>query len=174
MHYESNNKSTHDCRNRTQSPEETPNPSRAYARAQPSSSAVVSEKRSVGGAGDSSNRQDAYAAALPRNAMAALAECERLFALAFGRQPNDWDVADMLFYTRKGIEPHVIQLAIRATTDARRPTWTYTVAILRKCILEGVQTVEDWFEREERHAARKTKRATAPENADNVIRFPGA
>ena len=106
--------------------------------------------------------------------MAALAECERLFALAFGRQPNDWDVADMLFYTRKGIEPDVIQLAIRATTDARRPTWTYTVAILRKCILEGVQTVEDWFEREERHAARKTKRAKAPENADNVIRFPGA
>ena len=123
----------------------------------------------------SHSRRDAIVAALPRDAIESLAQCERLFVLAFNRPVTDWDVSDMVFYVRRGLEPDVIQLAIRATADARRPTWTYTVAILKRCLQEGVRTVDDWFEREERHAARKAvKRATAPEADNNVIRFPGA
>ena len=86
---------------------------------------------------------------------AILHKCEQTFAFVFDRTPSEWEQKDIAFYIRKGIEDDVITAAIMATAAAPRPTWRYTVAILRNLVNERCYTLEDWFKREERFAAKK-------------------
>ena len=88
---------------------------------------------------------------------------ESMFADLFGHEPNFWDRRDAAFYLDRGIQPELILLALRDTAAARRPTWTYTVAILRRCLTEGVRTLEDWDRRKTVHA--EQARPVKPVNA---------
>lgn len=80
---------------------------------------------------------------------------EQVFAFVFDRTPSEWEQKDIAFYIRKGIQEDVITAAILATAAAPRPTWRYTVAILRNLVNERCYSLEDWYKREERFAAKK-------------------
>ena len=45
---------------------------------------------------------------------------------------------------RNGMSADVIRAAIDETQTAPRPSWAYTQAILRRCDLEDIRTLEDW------------------------------
>ena len=45
---------------------------------------------------------------------------------------------------RDGMSADVIRAAMDETQTAARPTWAYTMAILRRCDHEGIKTLGDW------------------------------
>lgn len=90
---------------------------------------------------------------------------EDLFAQMFGHKPTIWDRRDANFYTERGLAPELIVLALRDTAAAPRPSWTYTVAILRRCLSEGCKTLEAWDRRKTLHAeARPQRRKVAAQD----------
>lgn len=90
----------------------------------------------------------------------ALCDCdwENVYQSIFGREPSVWDRRDAAFYLNRGIAPELLILALRDTTAARRPSWSYTVAILRRCLMEGCKTVDDWDRRKTLHAEAHAQR----------------
>jgi len=73
------------------------------------------------------------------------------FFRVFNRQPDEWEISDIAFYRGKGLTDDLIVQAIRATMDAPRPSWKYTIGVLRRCMLEGCTTREGWEQRCQEH-----------------------
>ena len=73
---------------------------------------------------------------------------------------------DMLTALEAGVAPEVIMLAMDDTARAEKPTWAYTLAILKRCIRENVHTAEDWNRQKDKHSAGRLRGAArnAPKN----------
>lgn len=90
---------------------------------------------------------------------------EEIYAQMFGHEPSVWDRRDAAFYVERGMDASLIALALRDTAAAPRPSWTYTVAILRRCLTEGCLTLEAWDRRKQLHAeARPQRRKVAAQD----------
>lgn len=66
---------------------------------------------------------------------------------------------DVLAALDAGMEPDVIMLAMDDAARCDRPSWTYALAIIRRCLTEGCRTVQDWDRRKAAHAASYAQRA---------------
>ena len=62
------------------------------------------------------------------------------------------DIAERI---RAGMSADVIRVAIDETQMAPRPSWAYTHAILRRCDIEGIKTLEDWRASKQRYESTK-------------------
>ena len=54
---------------------------------------------------------------------------------------------DMQDALDNGMEPEVIMLAMDDAARCDRPSWTYAMAIIKRCLAEGCRTVQDWERR---------------------------
>ena len=66
---------------------------------------------------------------------------------------------DMQDALDKGMEPEVIMLAMDDAARADRPSWSYALAIIKRCLSEGCRTTADWERRKAAHAAAYAQRA---------------
>lgn len=66
---------------------------------------------------------------------------------------------DMQDALDKGMEPEVIMLAMDDAARCDRPSWSYALAIIRRCLAEGCRTVQDWERRKAAHAAAYAQRS---------------
>ena len=66
---------------------------------------------------------------------------------------------DMQDALAQGMEPEVIMLAMDDAARCDRPSWSYALAIIRRCLAEGCRTVQDWDRRKAAHAAAYAQRA---------------
>ena len=66
---------------------------------------------------------------------------------------------DVLAALDAGMEPDVIMLAMDDAARIDRPSWTYAMAIIKRCLAEGCRTVQDWDRRKAAHAASYAQRA---------------
>lgn len=62
---------------------------------------------------------------------------------------------DIATRIKAGMSADVIMAAMDETMTAPRPSWAYCAAILRRCDLEGIRTLEDWHESKRRFEAAK-------------------
>ena len=67
-------------------------------------------------------------------------------------------VQDMLSALETGVTPEVIMLAMDDTARAEKPTWAYCLAILKRCMREGVHTADAWHRQKEQRSAGRTRR----------------
>lgn len=65
----------------------------------------------------------------------------------FGRQLPPALLKQALFYADK-MDPWVVGEAIRAASEAPSPSWRYAVAVMARCVRDGVKNYEDWCERD--------------------------
>ena len=70
-----------------------------------------------------------------------------IFFRIFKRQPDELCHSDVAFYLKRGMSEDVIKLAICATRDAKKPTWKYTVMIMKNCYVEGIFDIDGFLER---------------------------
>ena len=68
---------------------------------------------------------------------------------------------DMLDAIDAGLHPEVIALAMDDTARADRPSWAYTLAILRRCIREKIFTADDWSRQKESRSGARARRSAA-------------
>ncbi len=61
---------------------------------------------------------------------------------------------DMEYYLRQGMEAGVIACALDAASVADRPSWAYAMGVLRRCLSEGVKTIEAFDDRTMAHQER--------------------
>ena len=54
---------------------------------------------------------------------------------------------------RDGMSADVLRAAMDETQRAPRPSWSYCAAILRRCDLEGIKTMEQWRASKERYSS---------------------
>lgn len=66
---------------------------------------------------------------------------------------------DMCAALDAGMEPEVLMLAMDDAARIDRPSWTYALAIIKRCLSEGCRTVQDWERRKAAHAAAYAQRA---------------
>lgn len=66
---------------------------------------------------------------------------------------------DMQDALAQGMEPEVIMLAMDDAARCDRPSWTYALAIIRRCLADGCRTTADWDRRKAAHAASYAQRA---------------
>lgn len=66
---------------------------------------------------------------------------------------------DVLAALDAGMEPEVLKLAMDDSARIDRPSWTYALAIIRRCLTEGCRTVQDWDRRKAAHAAAYAQRS---------------
>lgn len=66
---------------------------------------------------------------------------------------------DMQDALAQGMEPEVIMLAMDDAARCDRPSWTYALAIIKRCLAEGCRTVQAWERRKAAHAASYAQRA---------------
>ena len=66
---------------------------------------------------------------------------------------------DMQDALAQGMEPEVIMLAMDDSARIDRPSWTYAMAIIKRCLAEGCRTVQDWERRKAAHAASYAQRS---------------
>ena len=66
-------------------------------------------------------------------------------------------MGDMISALEAGMEPEVIILAMDDTARCEKPTWAYTLAILRRCIREGILTAEQWERQKEQRSTGRTR-----------------
>lgn len=85
---------------------------------------------------------------------------------------------DMQDALDNGMEPDVIMLAMDDAARADRPSWSYALAIIKRCLAEGCRTTADWERRKAAHAAAYAQRArTVREpcaNRTRTVRAPYA
>lgn len=86
------------------------------------------------------------------------------FREAFGRDPSRWDCIDIAYYAER-MHRDMIPLAIRATLDAPRPTWSYAVAILSRCLRERCLTPDAFHARTAAHRAKRAQQAQTRRSA---------
>lgn len=89
-----------------------------------------------------------------------LAELSEYYCATYDRQRMPPAVLrDMCAALDAGMEPEVIKLAMDDAARCDRPSWTYALAIIRRCLAEGCRTVQDWERRKAAHAAAYAQRA---------------
>lgn len=89
-----------------------------------------------------------------------LAELADYYCATYDRQRMPPAVQrDMCAALDAGMEPEVIMLAMDDAARCDRPSWTYALAIIRRCLAEGCRTVQDWERRKAAHAAAYAQRA---------------
>lgn len=66
---------------------------------------------------------------------------------------------DVLAALDAAMEPEVLKLAMDDSARIDRPSWTYALAIIKRCLAEGCRTVQDWERRKAAHAAAYAQRA---------------
>lgn len=89
-----------------------------------------------------------------------LAELADYYCATYDRQRMPPAVQrDMQDALDKGMEPEVIMLAMDDAARIDRPSWTYALAIIKRCLSEGCRTVQDWERRKAAHAAAYAQRA---------------
>ena len=66
---------------------------------------------------------------------------------------------DVLAALDAGMVPEVIMLAMDDAARCDRPSWTYALAIIRRCLADGCRTTADWDRRKAAHAASYAQRA---------------
>lgn len=89
-----------------------------------------------------------------------MAELAEYYCATYDRQRMPPAVQrDMLDALDAGMEPEVIMLAMDDAARIDRPTWSYALAIIRRCLAEGCRTVQDWERRKAAHAAAYAQRA---------------
>lgn len=66
---------------------------------------------------------------------------------------------DMCAALDAGMEPEVIKLAMDDAARADRPSWSYALAIIKRCLAEGCRTTADWERRKAAHAASYAQRS---------------
>lgn len=88
-----------------------------------------------------------------------LAELSEYYCATYDRQRMPPAVQrDMQDALDKGMEPEVIMLAMDDAARCDRPSWSYALAIIRRCLTEGCRTVQDWERRKAAHAAAYAQR----------------
>lgn len=89
-----------------------------------------------------------------------LAELADYYCATYDRQRMPPAVQrDMQDALDNGMEPDVIMLAMDDAARTDRPSWTYALAIIKRCLAEGCRTVQDWDRRKAAHAAAYAQRA---------------
>ena len=89
-----------------------------------------------------------------------MAELAEYYCATYDRQRMPPAVQrDMQDALDKGMEPEVIMLAMDDAARIDRPSWTYAMAIIKRCLAEGCRTVQDWERRKAAHAAAYAQRA---------------
>lgn len=66
---------------------------------------------------------------------------------------------DVLAALDAAMEPEVLKLAMDDSARIDRPSWTYALAIIKRCLAEGCRTVQDWDRRKAAHAAAYAQRS---------------
>lgn len=66
---------------------------------------------------------------------------------------------DVLAALDAAMEPEVLKLAMDDSARIDRPSWTYAMAIIKRCLAEGCRTVQDWERRKAAHAAAYAQRS---------------
>ena len=89
-----------------------------------------------------------------------MAELSEYYCATYDRQRMPPAVLrDMCAALDAGMEPEVIKLAMDDAARCDRPSWTYALAIIRRCLAEGCRTVQDWERRKAAHAAAYAQRS---------------
>ena len=89
-----------------------------------------------------------------------MAELAEYYCATYDRQRMPPAVQrDMQDALDKGMEPEVIMLAMDDAARCDRPSWTYALAIIRRCLADGCRTTADWDRRKAAHAASYAQRA---------------
>ena len=73
------------------------------------------------------------------------------FARSFHRSVAPGVQRELATRIKAGMTADVIRAAIDDTMMAPRPSWAYLAAILRRCDLEGIKTLQDWNESKSRY-----------------------
>jgi DNA replication protein DnaD len=81
-----------------------------------------------------------------------------MFIGTFGRIPSPYERTDARYYLQHDMTEDVLCAAIRAAADAPRPTWRYAVAVLARCLSEGVLDAEGFARRSRQHAERREEK----------------
>lgn len=77
------------------------------------------------------------------------------YAEAFHRSPAPSIQRDIATRIKGGMSADVIRAAIDDTMMAPRPSWAYMAAILRRCDIEGIRTMQEWNESKQRYQSAK-------------------
>ena len=89
-----------------------------------------------------------------------LAELADYYCATYDRQRMPPAVQrDMCAALDAGMEPEVLMLAMDDAARIDRPSWTYALAIIRRCLAEGCRTTADWDRRKAAHAAAYAQRS---------------
>ena len=89
-----------------------------------------------------------------------LAELSEYYCATYDRQRMPPAVQrDMCAALDAGMEPEVLMLAMDDAARADRPSWSYALAIIKRCLSEGCRTTADWERRKAAHAAAYAQRA---------------
>lgn len=73
------------------------------------------------------------------------------FARSFHRSVAPGVQRELATRIKAGMTADVIRAAIDDTMMAPRPSWAYLAAILRRCDLEDIKTLQDWNESKSRY-----------------------
>lgn len=89
-----------------------------------------------------------------------LAELADYYCATYDRQRMPPAVQrDMCAALDAGMEPEVLMLAMDDAARIDRPSWTYALAIIKRCLSEGCRTTADWERRKAAHAAAYAQRS---------------
>ena len=89
-----------------------------------------------------------------------LAELSEYYCATYDRQRMPPAVQrDMCAALDAGMEPEVLMLAMDDAARIDRPSWTYALAIIKRCLSEGCRTTADWERRKAAHAAAYAQRS---------------
>ena len=89
-----------------------------------------------------------------------LAELSEYYCATYDRQRMPPAVQrDMCAALDAGMEPEVLMLAMDDAARADRPSWSYALAIIKRCLAEGCRTVQAWERRKAAHAAAYAQRS---------------
>ena len=82
-------------------------------------------------------------------------DCCEYYADTFRRAPGPGIRRDIAFAIKDGMTGECLMAIMDEGQTAPRPSWAYTMAILRRCQGAGIKTIEDWrADQQRRQAAR--------------------
>lgn len=73
------------------------------------------------------------------------------YAQAFHRSPAPGIQRELAVRIRDGMSAEVLRAIVDETMQAPRPSWAYMAAILRRCDLENIKTMQDWNDSKSRY-----------------------
>lgn len=82
-------------------------------------------------------------------------DCCQYYTEAFRRAVPVVVQRDIAEHIRDGMTADVIRAAMDETQAAPRPSWAYCRAILRRCDLEGIKTMQQWQESKRQREQRR-------------------